>query len=476
MIILIFITLAIAYIRGFFFAYLYQIKEYRFDRLVSKINEDGFIKTFYISPVRRPALSIRNILILCLHTGEMIFLFLLALEHQFLYMALIAFIIIAPTLGFLTVTIAVLITEIPVRIYRHFLILQAVIKVRSEKTIFVGIAGSFGKTSVKEYVAHLLSARYNVAKTEKNMNTDVGIAIAINKNLTANTEYFITEVGSYRAGETRRATWYIPFTYGILTGLGNQHVDLYGSRETLILEESSLLYRIPPSGTAYINHSVPNRATLQKEIKAKIKTFDFSHADIKAKIKNITTDKTIAQIQYNGYDFTIETQLPGQHSLLNLLPAIALAMDCGLKPREIVQQIATLKTVEGKLSRHHGKSKAIILNDAVNSNVDGFLAALSVLAHYPQKTKYVVSPGIIELGVEKRQSYLKILEKLYTINAKLLTTDSLFKELDSKNEVMIFNDVLQLRDKIIHLMNKHTVLLLEGKLPENIKSDILQVK
>ncbi len=473
MILFIFITLAYAFIRGISFIYLFQIKEYRFDRLFSRIRENGFINTFYTSTFRRPAFSARNLLILTIHAGSICVLFLVALEHQLVYSLLIIMIPFAPLLAFIIISLAVVITEIPVKTWRHLLILQAVVKVRKSKAVFIGITGTYGKTSVKEYISYILSDKFEVAKTDKNMNTGVGIALAINKNLTEKTQFFVTEVGSYTKGETRQATWYIPFTYGVLTGLGNQHLDLYGSRDALIQEETSLLTHIQNSGKIYINQSVQDLSSIVSHVSAPYSTYGFHHSTIKAKILGRHLHSTKAHIFYRGYDFIIETQLPGDHSVLNLLPAIALAMDCGMKTRDIIRRVSEIQPIEGKLSVHTGRAKATIINDAANSNLEGFIAALSVLGTYPQKTKYIISQGIIELGVEKRDSYQRIIEKLYTINAKLYTTDPLFKELDPRNEVMIFNDVVQMRDKIVSVMNKHTIILLEGKLSNDIKKSIM---
>ncbi len=473
MLIFILITLAYTFYRGFHWVYLYQIKEYRLDRLISHIKEYGVLSTLYTSRTRRPSVSPRNGLLVAFLCVSCILLFLLALERQLLYISLIVLLPFSPALALLIITCGVFATEIPAKIFRSFSILKAVSKVRQSQATFIGITGTYGKTSVKEFIWFILSARFNVAKTDNNMNTGVGIAMGINNNLKKNTRFFVTEVGSYRAGETRQATWYIPFTHGVLTGLGNQHLALYGSRENLIKEETSLLATIPEKGSVYINQGIPQFDRHALSLKANCISYGFHQSDIRARIVSMHAEGTKALIRYKSYEFTIQTCLPGEHSIINLLPAIALAMDYGMKPREIVQRIAELRPIEGKLSIHTGKAKAIVINDAVNSNVEGFLAALSMLKRYPQKTKFIVSPGIIELGGEKRASYEKILHEIYSFHGKLFTIDPLFKKLDFKNEVMIFNDVLHLRDKIVPLMNKHTVVLLEGKLSEEIKKSFM---
>jgi UDP-N-acetylmuramoyl-tripeptide--D-alanyl-D-alanine ligase len=305
------------------------------------------------------------------------------------------------------------------------------------------------------------------------MNTSVGIALSILRHLKKDTEIFVTEVGAYRRGEIKRASWYIPFKYAVLTGLGNQHLDLYGSRENLVHEESSLLYQIPRDGKVYINTSTQLEPKITDKITAQPVTCGIRQGSIRAQIKSIGPSGIRAQIWYQRIDFMIETQLLGEHSLVNLLPAIAIALDLGMKPGTIKAQIASLRPITGKLSLHTGKAKATIIHDGVNSNVDGFIAAIRVLEQFPQKTKYIVSQGIIELGVEKQPSYERILKELSKTQTKLLTTDSLFSSLDKEKRVMIFNDVSDLQKKLNSLINKQSVVLIEGKFPEPVIKNLL---
>ena len=101
------------------------------------------------------------------------------------------------------------------------------------------------------------------------MNTAPGIALSINKNLNHDTDFFIVELGAYKKGEIKDAASYINFDKIVLTGLGNQHLDLYGSKENLILEESDPVTHLKQGRAAYVNSSVPNLAYLKKT-KAKI--------------------------------------------------------------------------------------------------------------------------------------------------------------------------------------------------------------
>ena len=463
---IILLTIIFVFIKGLHILYLFQIKEYRLDRLLSHIREKTIQKVFYTSKNKYPSKSLRNIAIIGFLGLTDLILFLFALENNYAYYFMTFALPFSPFIAFGIIAIASYGTELPVQVYRTLLVLQAYIKVKYSKTVFIGITGSYGKTTVKEYLAHVLGGKFNVAKTEKNMNTNAGIALSILRHLTKKTEFFITEVGAYRKGEIKKASWYMPFSYGILTGLGNQHVDLYGSRKILIDEESSLLYDIPETGKTYINSNIPEKEYVLSSIKAHKVLYGLKHSQVRVHILHQRPTMTTARVSYNGYDFTIVLHLPGEHSLLNILPVIALSIDLGMKPVEITARLDTLRPVTGKLSIHEGRSKSTIINDSVNSNVDGFIAGIKTLHSFSQTTKYIVTQGIIELGVEKRSSYEQILQELYKTNSKLLTTDVLFHELDSENRVMIFNDVSGMQQKLLTLMNRHTIILIEGKFTE----------
>ena len=441
---------------------------------MSMAREEGFFKIFYSFHIRFPALSARNILIALLILFYETVLLLSVFELPIVYFLLNILLPFAPYISFIFVVISVLITDIPVGIYRSYVIMDSYLRVRRSKTIFIAISGSYGKTTVKEYVYRLLSATFQTGKTDENMNTDIGVAISIIKNLKKDTEFFVVELGAYKRGEIQKASWYIPFQYAVITGLGNQHIDLYGDRETLITEETSILQNVQEQGAVYINSDISKDHEVFKSVKTKKTFFGFSSKDtIWARVLENKPTQTKFVIHYKSWHFVAQTSLLGKHNVNNLLPAVALALDLGVTEKTIIKSIAKMSPLEGKLSLHKGEKKATILNDSVNSNVDGFVAAIKVLGNFSHKNKVVISQGIIELGVEKKSSYERILHELYETDIRIFTTDKLFADLDSKNLVKTFNDVTALQRSLLSILNKHTIVLVEGRFPEKIINTLL---
>ena len=413
--------------------YLFQIKEYRFDRFISSLKEFGAFKLLYTFDVKRPALTVRNIL-LVLIVGMM----MLAIS----YAGFITFIgPLAPIGALILVAIGVVITSVPAHFYRLSIIKRAKAKMKHSKAIVIGVTGSYGKTSVKEYLYHILSSKYKVAKTDNNMNADVGIALSILNNLTDETEYFIAEFGAYKRGEVRISTNFVPIHHAVLTPLGNQHLDLYGSHVALIDEETYILTQVPADGTIYVYDQAPKLPSLMgKKI-----TYGLSDkVDVIGQDVKLTSQETTAKVTYNDQTLTIKTRLLGAHSVANLLPAIACALDRGMTTDEVEQAVQTIKPLKGKLSTHPGPSGSIVLYDGLTANIDGFIAAIKTMSLFRQQKKIVITQGVIELGVEKRQSYQRVLAALSRYNGILLTTDAVFGELSDEKSVITFNDVSNL--------------------------------
>ncbi len=428
------------------FLYLFQTKEYRLDRILSFLKEENIFDILYLRTIRMPAVSLRNLFI-----AQGIFFnivpFYLLLKGLNLGLQLI-FLLLSPIIAFLTMLLGVLLSEIPVQIYRKLIISKAARMAKNSKAVFIGITGSYGKTSTKEFLYQILSEKFKVAKTEKNHNSEIGVAISILKNLKSDTDYFIAELGAYKKGEINAACKIIRPKYGILTGIGNQHLSLFGSRKNLIEAKSELLESLPPEGTAYINKDIKEWKYFSAKTKAKKEFYSL-----------------------NELPFAIKTNLLGKHNLQNLLPCIALALYLGIEKSVILKTLKNIKPISGRLSIKNGINQSTVLDDSYNSNVEGFVAAINTASQMNFSKKLILSRGLIELGKEKKTSYQAIIEELNKTDLIFLTTDSLFKILNKKNNVITFSDEHKLLDYIKKQADKNTLLIIEGRFePETLNT------
>ena len=404
-------------------------------------------------------------MILSFHVLVTVVLFLYAFEDVYIYNFLSYFFWLAPFISFIIILTAVILTQIPVQIYRFIIIQTARLKIRNSKTIFIGIVGSYGKTTIAQYLYAMLSDTYAIAMTDPRYTNDIGIARAILRKLSDDTEIFIIEVSSFKKGELAKATHYIPFSYLIITGIGNHRFDLFGSKEKMHEEFTSLIPKLPADATVYLPSEIPKL----KNADANIVTFGFEQKnDIYPTQYFFNQTYTKARIHYKKHSWNITTALLGKHSLQNLLPVFAICTDFDMKSSEIIHKISNFKHKKGFFSVHRGIHKSVVILDSQEPNFDALLSKLDFLRYFSQKRKYIICAGLQELGVEKRRTYEQIIHKLNKNNLELYTTDPIFKDLTKESRVITFNDVSQLQKQLILNVDKGTVVLVEGKWPPSL--------
>mgnify|MGYP001571370424 CR=1 FL=1 len=242
----------------------------------------------------------------------------------------------------------------------------------------IAISGSYGKTSVKEYLYQILKTKYRVLRTPGNYNTLFGIAKVVEWELDANYDYFIVEMGSYKIGETQElCETYLP-DYAMLTGINEQHLERFGSLENAIRGESeSVEYVLSNGGQAVVN--LGNKYISQKY-------------------------QSITGYGQKEYAHPRDQNADGAWTMAQIL---------GIKKTNI-----SLVNPIHRLSLIHRGDMSII-DDAYSSNTDGFAAAVKYLESFSE-WKVIVTPGIPELGSETYAIHKKLGELLKNINQVIL--------------------------------------------------------
>ena len=118
--------------------------------------------------------------------------------------------------------------------------------------IVIGVTGSFGKTTTKDFIAHLLSQKYKTEKTLANQNTDWGIARKA-ADLAKDTEIFVVEMGAYKKGEIKKVTEFVKPNLAVVTGIEPQHLALFGSLQNIKEAKYELIQALPKNGEAVFN-------------------------------------------------------------------------------------------------------------------------------------------------------------------------------------------------------------------------------
>ncbi len=268
----------------------------------------------------------------------------------------------------------------------------------------VGITGSYGKTSSKFILGTILGARYDVLVTPSSYNTPMGICKVVNGELASNHEVFVCEMGARHRGDIKELVELVEPTHSMITAVGPAHLETFGSIENIAHTKFDLARGTSPDGVVVVNgdneYCVREAATLGREVLF----YGISAAPhLSAYAKDIRVDnlETAFTLVLPG-DGEVEcrTRLLGRHNVLNIVGASLLARRMGLSLQEIADGIARIEPVEHRLQLIDSGNGVLVIDDAFNSNPAGAAMALEVLGEFKDRRKWIVTPGMVELGAE----------------------------------------------------------------------------
>ena len=261
--------------------------------------------------------------------------------------------------------------------------------------IRIGITGSYGKTTVKNILAEMLSAKYKVVKTPLSYNTPLGICIAA-KNITEETEIFIAEMGARKRGDIKELCDIVKPDVGVITGICGQHLETFKTVENIKRAKNELIEALPPDGYAFFSSDSEGSSELYETCAKRKFIAGRKEGIVHGVSYGDDADGAIIELSLGGKIYKTRTFLRGEHNLGNICLAAAAAMKLGVQPEKIVLAITRLKPEKHRLEVFRANGITII-DDSYNANVESVKAAAKVLKSFDGK-KFVVTPGIVEGG------------------------------------------------------------------------------
>ncbi|MBE6757579.1 MAG: UDP-N-acetylmuramoyl-tripeptide--D-alanyl-D-alanine ligase [Ruminococcaceae bacterium] len=253
----------------------------------------------------------------------------------------------------------------------------------------IGITGSYGKTSTKNFLQALLSVKYNVLITPENFNTTLGVVRTIREHLRPSHQIFVCEMGAKNVGDIKEICDLVHPKHGMITSIGEQHLETFGSLENIISTKFELADALPQDGMLFLN---TDNAYIREQDRQAV-GYGLEHGDYT--VHNIYTDQ-------NGTHFTVAnaaeeveftTRLLGAHNIQNLVGCIAVAHCMGIELKDMAYPIRLLKPVPHRLQLLPNG----FIDDAYNSNPAGFRSALDTLSGFDGQ-RVLITPGMVELG------------------------------------------------------------------------------
>jgi UDP-N-acetylmuramoyl-tripeptide--D-alanyl-D-alanine ligase len=261
----------------------------------------------------------------------------------------------------------------------------------------VGVTGSNGKTSTKEFTAAVLGARFRTIKTEGNLNNHIGLPLSI-LSASVKDEAAVWEIGMNHPGEIAPLAALARPEVGIITHIGVAHIEHLGSRGAIAKEKGALLEALPPHGTAVIPAGDDFADALAARTRAEVWRVGRADSRVRAEGLEVAGDGTQFWLVADEKRLRCRLAVPGAHMVGNALLAVAAGMAHGISPEECVEGLARARGVAGRLACREIRGIRF-LDDTYNANPDSMVAALGVLRDMPATgRRFAVLGAMGELG------------------------------------------------------------------------------
>jgi UDP-N-acetylmuramoyl-tripeptide--D-alanyl-D-alanine ligase len=354
---------------------------------------------------------------------------------------------------------------------RRFLV-EADRRMRGYPGRVLGITGSYGKTSTKYVVADLLAPRYRVLKTPAGVNTTMGITRVVREELRDDHEVFVVEMSAYGPGEIREVCDIVHPSLGILTAVGVQHLERFGTPERIAEAKYELLAALPSGAPAVVNADDPVCLGLAARARTDGKRVLLYGMDPAVAVS--ARGSRFRVVTAAGDSEVFETKLLGRWNLSNVLGGIAAALDWGVPLGALKAPVAALTPAPRRLEIHE-EGGVIRILDVANANPRGAEMALEVLAQFSGGSRILITPGMVELGPIEAEENRRFGEKAasvcdYVVLVGPEQTRPIRQGLTDRGfpaeRVLVARDADEVADRLAGLVRPGDILLYENRLPD----------
>ncbi len=340
----------------------------------------------------------------------------------------------------------------------------------------IGITGSVGKTTTKEFLAHLLEGEFKVHKSSKNFNNDIGVPLTL---LSTRPEHdvVIVEMGMRGRGEIARLVRAAEPEVGLITGIGTSHMELLGSREGIAYAKGELVEGLPSSGRAVLPADDEFFPLLSRLSAAPLTSYGASSGEVSPEAI-LSEGPNGTQFRYAGREYLLGQ--PGRHHLHDLMGALAAGLAIGASPEAMLGQLATLQNAEGRAQWLDLEGARVFL-DAYNSAPESLRAALAVVAQCSGR-RIAVLGDMLELGEASVSAHESVGRELpeYGIGLALCVGTLSRHTVDQARargvEAHWFSDKDQLTERLRHELTPGDTVLVKASRGMALETVVSQIK
>jgi len=293
---------------------------------------------------------------------------------------------------------------------------QAEAKLAATDTETIGITGSYGKTSTKTFLTHILSSQFKAYPTPKSYNTIMGVSLAINTDFDTKYgyDYFIAEMGAYVPGEIAGICALTHPKMSIVTAVGPMHLERFKTIENIVKAKYEIVENLPPDGVCFFNGDNDYVLGMTKREYPATRIIVSYQGLEEARFVAESVEETLDGLRFDvldkdtGQRAAFQTELMGMHNVTNILLATAAAVHLGMSLEHIAKQVKTLQSAEHRLRRNVLPNGITIIDDAYSANPVGARAALDALKLHTSGRRILITPGMVELAELEDEENFKL--------------------------------------------------------------------
>lgn len=348
---------------------------------------------------------------------------------------------------------------------------DAIVKAGFLKGHKIAIAGSYGKTSMKEMLLAILSESFTVRATAGNKNTPIGIAEFL-QTLSDDEQIVIFELGESHVGDVTRLCEIVQPKTGIITGISEAHLATFGTRQNIIdtifeLEDFLGADRVYKNADSQFMHD--RLAEGDPLVYSRTGCHGWQTQDITLSLEGISFTAV-----KGAHIIRTKSSLIGEHHIGPLMACIDIAHRLGMQDAQIEAGIARTKPFEHRM-QPYSLSGATIIDDTYNGNPSGMYSGLELLKHVSARRRVYVTPGLVELGDESDKIHESIGRKIadsadLVVLMKNSATAALRRGLEAggyKGRLILIGDPLQFYSHLDQFVAAGDVVLMQNDWTDN---------